>query len=267
MVIEGKVALVTGGAFGLGFLFAKELLRNGLKGVSLVDVDPSKGQDAVDALSKEFGSHRVIFNKVDVTNMNELKDAMKKTVETFGNFDILINNAGLMDDSVWEREVDVNVKGVVNGCILGLEEYLPKYNSGSEPIILNVASVAGLVPLYFIPVYTGTKHAIIGISKALATEENSGAQKVKILTLCPGATSTTLIDNLERRVFTVRIAARAKDFFLEHPEQTKQTPESVALALIKVLENGANGSTWVIKGGELSEIELPDYEDYKVIRR
>ncbi|GJQ77761.1 hypothetical protein Trydic_g16026 [Trypoxylus dichotomus] len=267
MVVQGKVALVTGGALGLGFLFAKELLRNGLKGVCLVDLDATKGKIAVDALSKEFGSKKVILNKADVTNKNELEDAMKKTIETFGHIDILINNAGVMDDSIWEREVDINIKGVVNGCILGLEKYLPKYNNGSEPIIVNIASVAGLTPLYFIPVYTGTKHAIVGISKALALQENGGSQKVKILTLCPGATNTTLIENLDKRAFTPRLAEKAKDFFLQYPEETQQQPESVALALIKVLENGENGSTWVIQGGELREVEIPNYADYKTIRK
>ncbi|GJQ77760.1 hypothetical protein Trydic_g16025 [Trypoxylus dichotomus] len=267
MVVQGKVALVTGGAFGLGFLFAKELLRSGAKGVSLVDLDAAKGKDALDALSKEFGNDKIIFNKVDVTNMNDLEDAMKKTVETFGHFDILINNAGIMDDSIWEREVDINVKGVVNGCILGLEEYLPKYNNGSEPIIVNVASVAGLIPLYFIPVYTGTKHAVVGISKALAMQENGGSQKVKILTLCPGATCTTLLENLDERVFTPRLVENMKDFFLKNPQEIRQQPESVAIALIKMLENGGNGSTWVIQGGELMEIEIPNYADYRVIRK
>ncbi|KAI4471360.1 15-hydroxyprostaglandin dehydrogenase [nad(+)] [Holotrichia oblita] len=237
------------------------------KGVTLVDVDEAKGKDAVDALSLKYGKGKIIFVRADVVNKKDLEDAMKKTVEKFGHFDILINNAGVMNDTIWEKEVDINIKGVVNGCILGLEEYLPKYNSGTEPVIVNIASTAGLTPLYFLPVYTSTKHAVIGLGKALAMRENCGVQKVKLMTLCPGATLTTLIDNLESRAFTPRLTETVKHFFEQYPEEVTQNPESVATAVVKILENGGNGSVWVVQGGELYEIEIPSFTDYKKLRQ
>lgn len=114
-------------------------------------------------------------------------------------------------------------KGLINGCILGFEEYLPRYNSGSQPVIVNIASTAAFISLYFLPVYTGTKHAVIGIGKTLALKENYGSQNIKILTLCPGPTTTTLIDNLEQRTFTPRLVDEVKTFFETYTGEIKQS--------------------------------------------
>lgn len=103
-----------------------------------------------------------------------------------------------------------------------MEEYLPKYNNGTEPVIVNIASTLGLTPLYFLPVYSSTKHAVIGLGKALAMRENAGMQKVRLMTLCPGATLTTLLDNLEKRSFTPRLTETINNFFEEHPEELPQ---------------------------------------------
>ncbi|XP_074025936.1 15-hydroxyprostaglandin dehydrogenase [NAD(+)] isoform X2 [Leptinotarsa decemlineata] len=107
--IKGKVALITGGASGLGLSHAKELLRNGLKGVTLADVNENFGKTALDEIEKEFGKERAIFVKTDVTVREDFENAFEKTVEHFKNVDILVNNAGIFNDAIWEKEIAINL--------------------------------------------------------------------------------------------------------------------------------------------------------------
>lgn len=85
-----------------------------------------------------------------------------------------------------------------------MEEYLPKYKSSDEGVIINISSVLGLGPIEFLPVYAATKHAIIGLSKSLGMPEQYNATKVRVLTICPGTTATPLLDNLHEKMLNNR---------------------------------------------------------------
>ncbi|CAG9832587.1 unnamed protein product [Diabrotica balteata] len=114
--IKGKVALITGGAGGVGLELSKALLRNNLKGVALVDLNDSLGEKAVQQINSEFGKDKAIFLKADVTNIQQLEDAFKKTVEQYKYLDIVFNNAGILNDAIWEKEISINVVRVVAIC-------------------------------------------------------------------------------------------------------------------------------------------------------
>ncbi|XP_028134452.2 15-hydroxyprostaglandin dehydrogenase [NAD(+)] isoform X2 [Diabrotica virgifera virgifera] len=114
--IKGKVALITGGAGGVGLELSKALLRNNLRGVALVDLNASLGEKAVLQIQSEFGQDKAIFFKADVTNIEQLEDAFKKTVEHYHYLDIVFNNAGILNDAIWEKEISINVVRVVAMC-------------------------------------------------------------------------------------------------------------------------------------------------------
>ncbi|XP_072393932.1 15-hydroxyprostaglandin dehydrogenase [NAD(+)]-like isoform X2 [Diabrotica undecimpunctata] len=114
--IKGKVALITGGAGGVGLELSKALLRNNLKGVALVDLNASLGEKALQEIQSEFGKDKAIFLKADVTNIKQLDDAFKKTVEHYKSLDIVFNNAGILNDAIWEKEISINVVRVVAIC-------------------------------------------------------------------------------------------------------------------------------------------------------
>ncbi|XP_018566141.1 15-hydroxyprostaglandin dehydrogenase [NAD(+)]-like [Anoplophora glabripennis] len=114
--IQGKVALVTGGGSGLGLEYAKILLRNGAKGVTLADIDSGLGNVALSQMNKEFGPDKTIFVTTDVSNIKQFEDAFRKTIETFGYVDILINNAGILNDGIWEKEISINVVRIHSKC-------------------------------------------------------------------------------------------------------------------------------------------------------
>lgn len=89
----------------------------------------------------------------------------------------------------------------MNGTLLGLENYIQKYKSGDEGLIVNIASTAALLISPFLPVYTGTKMAVLGISRCFGDTEHYERTKVKVITICPGVTDTPLIRESLNRTF------------------------------------------------------------------
>lgn len=108
MDINGKVALVTGGATGLGRLICEELLKHGCK-VSICDLDSDAGENAAEELGQNYGIDRVLFCHCDVTDYVQYQEAFQTTLTELDSIDIVINNAEIMNDKFWELEVDVNL--------------------------------------------------------------------------------------------------------------------------------------------------------------
>ncbi|KAI4471363.1 15-hydroxyprostaglandin dehydrogenase [nad(+)] [Holotrichia oblita] len=161
---------------------------------TIADVDPSKGDQALKEIAQEFGPNKAIFVKTDVTVQKEVEAAFKKTIEVFKNLDIVINNAGILNDAIWEKQIAINVNGTVYGCLLAWD-YLQKYRSGNEGVIVNIASITGLTSFMSIPVYAATKHAVVGLSKSMGVKEHYDRTKIRVLTICPGVTDTPLISD------------------------------------------------------------------------
>lgn len=118
--------------------------------------------------------------------------AFEKTIEAFKDVNLLINNAGVFNDSKWEQEVSVNVNGTINGILLALDKYFPK-SANSEKIIVNMGSIAGLTGAFTHPVYAATKWAIVGLGKSFGHQLHYQRTKTRILTICPSSTETPLM--------------------------------------------------------------------------
>ncbi|XP_063920665.1 15-hydroxyprostaglandin dehydrogenase [NAD(+)]-like [Zophobas morio] len=259
--IEGKVALISGGASGIGLKYAKELLRNGLKGVTLADVNTDFGNQALKEIEKEFGSNKAVFVNTDVTNKQSFEEAFKKTVEVFKNLDILINNAGILNDAIWEKEIAININGVIHGVLLGLENYIPKYKTGNEGVIVNISSIAGVKDFSMVPVYTATKFAVLGMSKAWGDVEHYNRTKVKVLAMCPGVTDTPLLSELSEKTLGAPYVQIMEAQLVGLPSQK---PDSVALAMVNIIKNAKTGTVWVAEGEEDPyEFILPPRESFK----
>ncbi|RZC34057.1 adh short domain containing protein, partial [Asbolus verrucosus] len=186
--------------------------------------------------------------------------AFKKTIEIFKNLDIVINNAGILNDAIWEKEIAININGVVHGILLGLENYIPKYKTGSEGVIVNISSIAGIQDFAIIPIYTGTKFAVMGMSKAFGDEEHYNRTKVKVLALCPGVTETPLITEMSGRNLGPPYQAMLEASIDALPSQN---PESVALAMVEIIKNGKTGTVWVAEGGQNPyEFKMPPRENF-----
>ncbi|XP_037401630.1 15-hydroxyprostaglandin dehydrogenase [NAD(+)]-like isoform X2 [Pygocentrus nattereri] len=166
MALQGKVAVVTGAAQGLGKGFAEILLQNGAK-VALLDINEKAGKELETQFNEAYGADRTHFYPVDVSSDQQFKDAFQKILSKFGQVDIFCNNAGIINEKQWEKTVSINLCGVVRGTYLALE-HMKKENGGQGGVIVNVASLAGLVPLAPTPIYTATKSGVVAFTQALA---------------------------------------------------------------------------------------------------
>ncbi|KAB0796764.1 hypothetical protein PPYR_10825 [Photinus pyralis] len=257
--IRGKIALVTGGVSGIGLAISQELLRNGLKAIILVDVNEILGQKVTGEMKEEFGSDKVLFLKADVRKKDSLDEAFNFVVRTFENLDIVINAAGILKEAKIEDTIDTNLNGTIYGTLLAFEEYLPKYKKGTEGVILNIASTAGLEPLDCAPVYSCTKWAVVGFTRCLGTERHYKRNNIKVLALCPGFTNTTILTLGEDKFLN----SNYQKFFESTITSVILQPTShVAKAAMLAISQGVSGSTWVVKDNE--PVYEAKFEDRKL---
>ncbi|GLV42282.1 Photoreceptor dehydrogenase [Carabus blaptoides fortunei] len=255
MNLSDKVALVTGAAGGIGIEITRELLKNGIKAVSLLDINETAGTDILAKLSDEFSTSQVTFIKADVTDMNALEDAFKKTIDSFGGLDIVVNNAGIADDREYELEINVNFTGILRGTLLGLK-YMGKDQQGKGGIILNTASVGAFECQQVIPVYAGTKAGILNMSRGFGHPSYYRRTGVKVIVLCPGKTVTELFTNLEFMM------ANMKESIEIMEKMPSQTAEAVGQAAVHAIKHGESSSIWVINESKLYQVNIPSWQTY-----
>ncbi|KAF7279038.1 hypothetical protein GWI33_007678 [Rhynchophorus ferrugineus] len=258
--IEGKVALVTGGASGLGHSFVKNLLEQGIRGITIVDINSSLGETVCAELKKKHGNEKVIFFKADVVDKEQFEGAFKETLATFGAIDILINNAGILNEQQWLKEISINITGTINGILLGLEHYIQKYKSGPEGVIVNVCSVSAVGgPIPFpVPIYTCSKFAVHGLTITFGCIEHYQRTGVRIVAICPGITDTPIIDfNNFGGIFLGKPYSDLTEFYIK--THTIQKPESCASALIQIIKKAPTGTLWISEGDQKPyQYEIPD---------
>lgn len=192
--LENKVAIITGGAAGIGAATAAKFTQEGAK-VIIWDLDETRGN----ALAKELGA---TFAKVNTANYEEIEIAAKNVNDKFGRIDILINNAGITRDSTlkkmtvqqWQQVIDVNLSGVFY-CTKIISEYMVANNWGR---IVNASSVVGLYGNFGQTNYVATKSAIIGMTKTLARE--LGRKGVTVNAVAPGFIATEMVAAMPENV-------------------------------------------------------------------
>lgn len=220
-VDSSTVAFITGGSKGIGKGIAAEVLRQGGK-VCLVDIDKTEGERTLSEFQHQYGKERAIFIQTNVADEKALAAAFTECSRTFGQLDIVLNNAGIgdrvqiTDKSAWTDEmpanwqsiIDVNLTAVVNGTRLGFRE-MQKSRGAKGGVIINVASLGGFVGQPYSAVYSATKHGVIGWTRSLGHLRQHG---VRVVGLAPGFTDTNLVSSgrASSEVFTAMIDRAAK---------------------------------------------------------
>ncbi|MBG6120109.1 MULTISPECIES: SDR family NAD(P)-dependent oxidoreductase [unclassified Sphingobium] len=193
--LDGRNAVVTGGASGIGFALARAILLGG-GAVALVDLPGERLDDAARRLG-EIG--RIVAYGVDVADTDAMLLLGTHVRTEFGAVQLLCNNAGIAGvhrwfwnfrPEEWQRMIDVNLRGVING----LQAFLPAMIDQPEGHVLNTASMAGLIPTPMNGPYCAAKFGIVGLSEALALDLASHGSAVGVSVLCPGLVSTAIGD-------------------------------------------------------------------------
>jgi 3-oxoacyl-[acyl-carrier protein] reductase len=198
MRLKEKIALITGGANGIGLATAERFAREGAK-IILWDVS-DHGNDVVDRLKK--GGHEAIFKKISVTNTDEVEKAVAEAREHFGRIDILINNAGITRDRTllkmskqeWDDVIAVNLTGVFN-CTQAVAPIMKTQNYGR---IVSASSNVAIRGNYGQTNYVATKSAIIGMTKVWAME--LGRFGITANCIAPGFIQTAMTASMPEEV-------------------------------------------------------------------
>ncbi|XP_025076167.1 15-hydroxyprostaglandin dehydrogenase [NAD(+)]-like [Pomacea canaliculata] len=198
MKVDGLAALVTGGAQGLGKAFTEILLKNGAK-VLFTDIDEKIGKSTLAQYQKLYGQNNVLFIQADVTSQEQMEESFQLAKTSFGRLDILCNNAGIGGESgdAWEKSIDINLKGSIRCCRLAME-YMRRDKGGQGGVIVNIASMGGLKPQPYGPVYSAGKAGLIMYTRSVAANPEFLACGVRISTLCPAFADTQLVANVSK---------------------------------------------------------------------
>ncbi|GBP31504.1 15-hydroxyprostaglandin dehydrogenase [Eumeta japonica] len=239
-----KVFFITGGATGIGALAVKSFLEQGAKCIVFSDVAQDAGVALEAELREKYGPDKAKFIKCDVTNEEELLSTYDTVVKDNGYVDVVINNAGIMNDSpsVYKKQIDVNVTALVTSTLKAIE-LMRKDKGGKGGTVINISSIAGIVQAPFLPIYFGTKSFVLQFSNCIGMEPHYSRTGVRVIAVCFGPTDTALLTRAKFGGFDE--ATDADVAAACHDNSTFQKPEAAVAGVVEAFKRGASGSTWL----------------------
>ena len=241
--LENKVAIITGGTAGIGAAAAKKFAQEGAK-VTVWARNAEKGKAFVEAMAKE--GYTICFDAVDTSNYEQVVAATKRVFDANGKIDILINNAGITNDSTlkkmtpeqWQSVIDINLTGTFY-CTKAVNQYMVEAGWGR---IINVSSVVGLYGNFGQTNYVATKAGVIGMTKTLCRELCK--KGVTVNAVAPGFIATDMVAKMPEDVLAGMVA--------KVPVGRLGKPEDIANAFCFLASDEAayvNGAVLSVDGG------------------
>jgi len=251
-VLSNRVALITGGASGIGQATAALFGREGAS-VAVVDINAEQGESIAGEIEAAGG--RAVFISCDVSLSDDCRQAVARTSAAFGGLDILFNNAGIIrradvlttTEEEWDRVMEVNVKSI----FLMSRYAIPQMAKRGGGVIINTGSGWGLKGGGNAVSYCASKGAVVNLTRAMAIDH--GGQHIRVNSVCPGDTSTPMLRSEARQMgqpeeqFLAEAASR--------PLGRYGQPEEIAAAVLFLASDAASyvtGATLVVDGGGLA---------------
>ena len=248
-IVEGKVALVTGGGGGIGRAAALAFAREGAR-VAVADFAADTARDTV-ALINDAGGQAITLTG-DVTRAKDVRTMIDDTIAAYGRLDCAFNNAGIAPYQVdasgrktaewseesFDRMIAVNLKGVW----LCMKEEIRLMQSQGGGAIVNTGSIAGLIGLVTSSAYVAAKHGVIGLTKTAALEYAEA--KIRVNAVCPGFIQTRMTDDTMRR--------RGEQILAQIPSHRMGKPEEIAEMVVWLCSERASyvtGAAYNVDGG------------------
>ena len=246
-IFKDKVALVTGGSFGIGRAMAVAFAK---KGARVVIADWIEDKEEVTLKQIKDSGGEALFVQCDVSKAADVKALVDKTIAVFGRLDYAFNNAGIegataptheCTEENWDKTIGINLKGVW----LCMKNEIPQMIKQGSGAIVNCASIAGLSGFVGLPAYTVSKHGIIGLTKTAALENAKAG--IRINAVCPGVIHTAMVDRVTGKDKEVE-----KAYIAMEPVGRMGTAEEVAEAVIWLCSDAASfvtGHAMPVDGG------------------
>jgi NAD(P)-dependent dehydrogenase (short-subunit alcohol dehydrogenase family) len=226
-----RVAIVTGGASGIGKALAAELVDRGAT-VLIADIAGERAKDTAEELTRR-GPGNAVASELDVRDAEGVQALVDSAYGEYGRLDLIMNNAGIAVGGAvheltlehWNRIIDVNLRGVIHG----VHAAYPRMKERGTGQILNTASLAGLTEPPMMAPYVATKHAVVGLTLSLRVE--AAMYGVKVSALCPGFVDTPLLDSANPDLPQTQAGRTAREAALRL-QRTLYQPEALAKDIV-----------------------------------
>ena len=254
MRFDDKVVIVTGGALGIGRAAAEIFAERGAS-VAIFDWDDAAGSAAQAEIGRNGG--RALFQKVDVSNAQDVQTAVETAYAAFGRIDSLVVSAGIQrygtavttDDAQWDEVLNVNLRGAWNAA----KSAIPFIKECGGGTIVNVSSVQALASQQNVLAYTVSKHGLLGLTRSMAMD--FAKENIRVNAVCPGTVDTPMLKwaaSLDPNPQSVYDACNAM-----HPLGRIAQPREIAEVVAFLAHESSSfvtGAVWTVDGGLLTQI-------------